>query len=127
MTSLSTLDVSFNKLNDQIPPEFGNLTELTYLNIGTNQLMGFVPETFCQLSKSENSYLGNNRPSGSIPKCIGALSNLKELGLFLNSWEGILTEHHVVNLTKLNLFYISSKSNLELNFNCTWVLSAETD
>ncbi|KAL6196889.1 hypothetical protein ACLB2K_032502 [Fragaria x ananassa] len=53
--------------------------------------------------------LSSNRMNGSIiPHFLGHVSQLVELHLFGNSWEGILTEAHFVNLTRLEQFQIST-------------------
>lgn len=121
LTSLSTLELSVNKLSGSIPPIIGNLTKLTSLIIGSNEFRGCLPEAFCQLSKLESLDVTSNQLNGPISKCIGELSNLTSLELSSNSWDGILSEHHFINLTRLTLLSISSKSNLVLNVSSKWI------
>ncbi|KAL8157648.1 hypothetical protein AgCh_002379 [Apium graveolens] len=121
LTSLSKLDLSGNRLDDSILSELGNLTKLTQLYVASNQLIGCLPESFCHLSELERLSVGNNQLSGSIPKCIGELSNLTYLHLSSNYWDGFVSEHHFINLTRLKLLAISSKSNLVLNVSSSWV------
>ena len=42
-TNLITLDIGYNQLTGEIPPELGNLTNLTSLDLGSNQLTGEIP------------------------------------------------------------------------------------
>ncbi|KAM1383790.1 hypothetical protein ACFX2F_036086 [Malus domestica] len=44
--------------------------------------------------------------NGSIPESLGQLSQLISLYLSYNSWEGILTESHFINLTRLQDFQV---------------------
>ncbi|WOH16424.1 hypothetical protein DCAR_0935977 [Daucus carota subsp. sativus] len=121
LTSLSELYFTDNKLSGSISPEMGNLTELTDLSMWLNSFKGSLPETFCQLKKLKSLNVGKNRLTGNIPECIGKLSNLNELILVENSWEGFVTEHHFINLTKLNILLISSDSELILSISSKWV------
>jgi Leucine-rich repeat (LRR) protein len=57
--------------------------------------------------------------NGTIPESIGQLSELRELHLSVNYWQGIMTETHFLNLTKLYQFSLSSSSRNPLVFNMT--------
>ncbi|KAL6283138.1 hypothetical protein ACE6H2_014067 [Prunus campanulata] len=74
---LESLDLSTCELEGQLPASLGMLKSLQYLNLYDNHM------------------------NGSIPQSLGQLSELVELDLSFNSWEGILTEAHLINLTKL--------------------------
>ncbi|XP_017227322.1 receptor-like protein EIX1 isoform X4 [Daucus carota subsp. sativus] len=121
LTSLSQLDLSVTRLSNPFPPNMGNLTELRYLGIAMMGLRGSLPETFCQLKKLEHLDAGGNRLTGQIPECIGNLSNLNDLSLTENSWEGFVSEYHLINLSRLLSFTISSDSNLISNISSEWV------
>ncbi|XP_030959113.1 receptor-like protein EIX2 [Quercus lobata] len=61
--------------------------------------------------------------NGTIPESIGQLSELGVLRLSGNYWQGIMTETHFLNLTKLYDFSLSSSSSNLLVFNVThdWI------
>jgi len=46
---LTELDLSGNRLEGNLPPEWGNLTNLQWLYLSGNQLRGNIPETFTNL------------------------------------------------------------------------------
>ncbi|WOH15581.1 hypothetical protein DCAR_0935123 [Daucus carota subsp. sativus] len=121
LSSLTYLGLMDNNFQGSIPHSISNLTELTYLYMSSNELRGDLPEEVCQLSKLKSLDVSFNQMSGRIPDCIGQLSNLISLGLYDNSWEGFVTAHHFVNLTKLIDLSISSYSNLALDVSINWV------
>ncbi|CAL9016374.1 unnamed protein product, partial [Prunus brigantina] len=59
--------------------------------------------------------------NGSIPKGLGKLSELEVLDLSENSWEGILTDAHFINLTRLKAISIFSYDPISLNITYDWV------
>ncbi|VVA29847.1 Hypothetical predicted protein, partial [Prunus dulcis] len=62
--------------------------------------------------------------NGSIPESLGKLSELVELYLYSNSWEGILKEAHFINLTRLKALSISTdpiEKPMSLNVAYDWV------
>jgi hypothetical protein len=63
-----------------------------------------------------------NQMKGTIPKSIGKLSRLVSVNLQSgNSWEGVLTEAHFQNLTRLTSLRLSMKGALVLNVKHEWV------
>uniref|UniRef100_A0A175YGA1 Leucine-rich repeat-containing N-terminal plant-type domain-containing protein n=3 Tax=Daucus carota subsp. sativus TaxID=79200 RepID=A0A175YGA1_DAUCS len=121
LTSLNCLNLDYNIFTDSIPVEIGNLTKLSDLRLSKNWFSGCLPESLCQLRDLIGLVVDDNQLGGSIPKCIGKLSNLYFLDLDSNSWDGIISEHHFVNLTKLHSFRISSNSNFMVNISSRWV------
>nr|POF22777.1 protein brassinosteroid insensitive 1 [Quercus suber] len=76
---MSALDLSFNKLIGEIPPELGQLSSIRALNLSYNQLTGHIPKTFLNLSQLESLDLSHNNLSGEIPS---VLTNLTFLAVF---------------------------------------------
>ncbi|XP_059436561.1 receptor-like protein EIX2 [Corylus avellana] len=61
--------------------------------------------------------------NGTIPESIGILAMLVSLDLRWNSWEGVLTEAHFQNLTRLKSLWLSTK----VSANSTLVLKVKQD
>ena len=51
---MSTLDLSFDNLIGEIPPELGQLSSIFALNLSHNQLNGSIPKTFSNLTQLES-------------------------------------------------------------------------
>ncbi|CAL9009487.1 unnamed protein product [Prunus brigantina] len=139
-TSLTFLDLSYNKLNDTIPPGIGLCSKLQVFRAGFNSLSGSLPDEIFnladlrQLSLPVNSLTGpindgimnltnlqileifSNLFSGPIPSQIGSLSRLENLLLHVNNLTGPLPLS-LANSTKL------SALNLRIN-NLTGDLSS---
>ena len=58
--------------------------------------------------------------NGAIPESLGQLSKLVSLQLDMNSWEGVITEAHLMNLTRLEYFKVATDKNQSLIFNVTY-------
>ena len=50
---MSLLDLSFNNLSGEIPPELGQLSSIHGLNLSYNQLTGSIPKSFSNLTQIE--------------------------------------------------------------------------
>ena len=67
------LQLSWNGLTGEIPPEIGNLTNLTYLNFSLNELIGEIPESICNLTidfSFYNFHIEDNQFCPPYPSCI---------------------------------------------------------
>ncbi|KAM5586995.1 receptor-like protein EIX2 [Rosa sericea] len=127
VSELQHLDLSSNSFSGSFPESFRSLSSLKTLYLSYNSFSGSFPESFLHLSSLKTLYLSYNRMNGSIiPQDLGQLSHLVDLDLSQNSWEGILTEAHFMNLTRLETFGISTdrpalSSSLIFNVADDWV------
>ncbi|XP_019151857.1 PREDICTED: probable LRR receptor-like serine/threonine-protein kinase At4g36180 [Ipomoea nil] len=144
LTSLSVLYLSGNMLTGEIPKQIGNLNKLQELYLSGNMLTGEIPKQIGNLNKLQELYLSGNMLTGEIPKQFGILSKLQVLDLSTNrlcgplpenlgysfptieslyisynKLEGIVTENHFVNLTKLTILD-ASENRLTMRVNPNW-------
>ena len=87
LTSLTTLDLSENRLSGTIP-DLGALSSLTTLNLGDNQLSGTIPDWLGSLTGLQDLSLRDNRLTGPIPEALGTLNQLDVLYLDDNQLSG---------------------------------------
>ncbi|PRQ31834.1 putative non-specific serine/threonine protein kinase [Rosa chinensis] len=59
MRRLESLDLSQNRLNGQIPPEFAGLNFLSYLNLSDNELVGGIPTSTQFSTFPKAAFVGN--------------------------------------------------------------------
>jgi hypothetical protein len=70
------LDVSNNKLIDEIPSELGQLAKLQYLSLQSNDLNGTIPESLAFLNESlQRMSLSANQLTGKLSNDLCSLSN----------------------------------------------------
>ncbi|XP_031112583.1 receptor-like protein EIX2 [Ipomoea triloba] len=144
LNKLQVLSLSQNMLTGEIPKQIGNLNKLQRLNLNGNMLTGEIPKQIGNLSKLQVLSLYENMLTGEIPKQFGILSKLQELDLARNrlcgllpenlgysfpmienlyisdnKLEGIVTENHFVNLTKL-ITLSASGNRLTMRVNPNW-------
>jgi len=98
------LQLSWNGLTGEIPPEIGNLTNLTKLWLYSNELTGEIPPEIGNLTNLIEFYLWENQLTGEIPPEIGNLINLDGIDLHSNQFAGEIppTVGTLTNLTYLN-------------------------
>ncbi|XP_050107694.1 MDIS1-interacting receptor like kinase 2-like [Malus sylvestris] len=88
LPNLAYVDLSYNELFDQIPPEISSLTKLIYFDVSYNQMSGKIPPEICLLTNLQVLHLNANKFNGSIPQEIGQLKFVYELALNFNNLEG---------------------------------------
>ncbi len=103
LTSLTTLDLSDNRLSRTIP-NLSALTRLTMLDLGDNQLSGTIPN-LSALTSLTTLKLGDNQVSGTIPGWLGSLTSLTTLNLRDNRLTGPIPEE-LGDLTQLDILYL---------------------
>ncbi|XVF38208.1 hypothetical protein REPUB_Repub20aG0080500 [Reevesia pubescens] len=68
LNSLKGLNLSHNKLSGCIPASIGNLTSLEWLDLSSNKLVGIIPERFVDLTSLSFLNLSENQLHGQIPQ-----------------------------------------------------------
>ncbi|CAL9016363.1 unnamed protein product [Prunus brigantina] len=117
---LESLDLSSNRLENELPANLGMLHKLQYLNLESNYFWGLIPDSIGKLSSLKTLNLSYNHMNGSVPESLGQLVRIVHLALYGNSWEGILTESHFMNLTRLRSIDVSTYRPMSLIFNITY-------
>nr|GMD67398.1 receptor-like protein EIX1 [Ipomoea batatas] len=151
LSKLQELSLDGNMLTGEIPKQIGNLSKLQELSLYGNMLTGEIPKQIGNLSKLQELSLYGNMLTGEIPKQIGILSKLQVLDLSTNrlcgplpenlgysfpmierlyisdnKLEGIVTENHFVNLTKLTTLSASG-NRLTMRVNPNWTPPLQLD
>lgn len=80
----------YEKMNGEIPTEFGLLTTLKEINMAGNSIQGSIPMEICRLKYLEIFALDQNYIEGSLPECFANLIRLEGLGLGDNLMTGKL-------------------------------------
>lgn len=81
LTSLSTLDVSYNRLR-RLPAWISQLTTVQHINLARNHLTS-LPVELTQLSLLTQLQLQGNNLAG-LPPCLGHLTSLRLLNVGMN-------------------------------------------
>ncbi|KAF2319767.1 hypothetical protein GH714_018651 [Hevea brasiliensis] len=123
LTSLYVLDFSHNNLMDSIPHDFGNMTSLVVLDLSFNDLEGPLPATLghhFKHSPLRELYLSDNFLTQlSLEKILPQLSELVVLDVAGNYLNGVITEAHLQNFTRLKLVWRDTSILAELHkFGC---------
>ena len=105
---LTYLDMSYNSLDDEIPPLLGNLTHLKSLIISNNKIKGSIPRELLFLKNLTSLDLSKNRISGTLPISLSKLTKLQNLDISNNLLVGSLKllsagSHH----SQLTTIYLS--------------------
>ncbi|CAH9118435.1 unnamed protein product [Cuscuta epithymum] len=120
MSALEELDLGMNRLEGEIPKSIWNICTLRHLSMESNRLNGtLIILTFCPNHSLEQLYLGSNRITGSFPD-LTKFPSLAELSIGGNLLDGVISEHHFVNLSKLYHLDLSS-NNFTFNVSSSWL------
>ncbi|KAF8023566.1 hypothetical protein BT93_F0929 [Corymbia citriodora subsp. variegata] len=88
LTIFTTIDLSHNSFQGDIPVVIGHLHSLIGLNLSQNYLTGSIPPTLGNLTNLGWLDLSSNKLSGVIPRNLGDLSSLGYLNLSKNQLNG---------------------------------------
>ncbi|XP_056173389.1 receptor-like protein 33 [Syzygium oleosum] len=88
LTIFTTIDLSHNSFQGNIPTVFGHLHSLKGLNLSHNHLTGSIPPILGSLTDLEWLDLSSNKLSGEIPRVLGDLASLGYLDLSKNKLTG---------------------------------------
>ncbi|CAL5050736.1 unnamed protein product [Urochloa decumbens] len=148
LTALTDLLLYKNSLEGAIPESLGRLCNLQILSLSDNNLVGDIDDlgktmAGCMkklitidfgsnnLSGNLSGWLGSfsrllsidlshNSLTGPVPFNISQLVRLNELDISHNLLQGILSEEHLANLSKLSSLVVSSNS-LRISVGVNWV------
>ncbi|KAK8272660.1 hypothetical protein V6Z11_D11G348300 [Gossypium hirsutum] len=120
LSSLEEFDVSENQLNGQIPLSIGELSSLKWFDVSKNQLNGQIPLSIGQLSSLEVFDVSENQFNGTFPLSFGRLESLETLDCGYNLLEGVVSETHFSNLTRLTTL-AASHNRLRFESNSSWI------
>ncbi|KAL5760163.1 hypothetical protein ACOSQ2_019001 [Xanthoceras sorbifolium] len=101
-----------------------NNATLKVLDMSSNRLGGILPDSLGHFNYLENLELSENSFLGPLPLSIRNLSllALNALELYNNSWNDVITENHLQNLTKLYELSLSCTSgSLVFNVGHDWI------
>ena len=107
LASLKQFIAWSNDLTGQIPPELGSLASLQTLYLSGNGLTGEIPPELGNLGNLDSLYLGYNSLTGEIPPELGNIASLQALGLSNNDLTGELPAE-LGGLASLQRLYLSS-------------------
>ncbi|XP_058001522.1 receptor-like protein 6 [Hevea brasiliensis] len=84
----TTIDLSSNRFEGQIPELIGNLGSLLMLNFSHNSLTGQIPSSLGNLINLESLDLSSNKLDGGIPDQLTSLTFLEAMNLSYNQLAG---------------------------------------
>ncbi|WOG98932.1 hypothetical protein DCAR_0418278 [Daucus carota subsp. sativus] len=108
LTSLVSLDLSYNYLKSSFPLWVLNNSDIENLVLGSNQFNGQIPNSIEKMTSLTVLNLGSNNFQGLILESLVALTSLTDLDISHNSFQGFIPDG-IGNLTSL--------SRLDLSFN----------
>lgn len=88
LTIFTSIDLSSNDFEGQIPDEIGLLKSLHFLNLSRNALTGPIPSSIGKLEQLESLDLSINNLQGHIPSQLASLNFLSVLNLSHNHLVG---------------------------------------
>ncbi|KAK7372636.1 hypothetical protein VNO80_06023 [Phaseolus coccineus] len=90
LTVFTTIDLSNNMFEGEVPKAIGELHSLIGLNLSHNRITGTIPLTLSNLSNLEWLDLSWNQLKGEIPMALTNLNFLAVLNLSQNQFEGVV-------------------------------------
>ena len=101
---VTALELPGNNLSGTLPAALGTLTSLTTLDLSDNRLSETIPD-LSALNQLQDLYLGDNQLSGTIPDWLGSLTGLQDLSLRDNRLTGPIPEDWDA-LNQLDVLYL---------------------
>ncbi|BAU03738.1 hypothetical protein VIGAN_UM167700 [Vigna angularis var. angularis] len=89
-TIFTTIDLSYNMFEGEIPEAIGELISLKGLNLSHNGITGTIPQSLSHLRNLEWLDLSWNQLKGEIPMALSSLNFLAALNLSQNQFEGVI-------------------------------------
>ncbi|TYG99026.1 hypothetical protein ES288_A10G164100v1 [Gossypium darwinii] len=137
ISTLNELYLSWNDLEGKLPRAVGKLCNLRSiflssilsncsshrfesLAFASCQLSGQLTDQLEHFKNLKELSLNDNSIFGPIPTSLGKLANLEKVEIYNNLLEGVVSEKHFANHTKLR-FFEGSDNSLVLRANPYWV------
>jgi len=122
--ALQNLDMMYNNLSDEFSMIMHHLSgcarySLERLYLSMNKINGTLPNLSI-FSSLKWLYVNRNRLNGEIQKDIQLPPQLERLRLQSNSLNGVFTDYHFVNISKLSYLDLSNNA-LTLAFTRDWI------
>ncbi|XP_012568634.1 receptor-like protein 6 [Cicer arietinum] len=90
LTTFTTIDLSNNMFEGEIPKVIGELNSLKGLNLSNNGITGTIPQSLSNLRNLEWLDMSRNHLKGEIPESLTNLNFLSVLNLSQNQLEGMI-------------------------------------
>ncbi|KAG8381052.1 hypothetical protein BUALT_Bualt06G0081600 [Buddleja alternifolia] len=145
LTSLVSLNLSQNRLEGMLPKSLANLcrleeiylsgnrfsgdiqvfqgcitNSLRFLYLDSNKFLGELPNNLGEFVKLKELDITNNEIIGTLPKKFGQLQELEYIAISFNSLEGVVSEEHFGNLSRLKIFWANG-NKFSFKPNRNWV------
>lgn len=120
LPNLTTLCLSNNKFDGELPEWLSRLENLVELSMSHNKLQGPIPASLGTLQHLTSISLARNELNGSLPDSFGQLSELSYFDVSCNRLAGSLSEEHFSKLIRLNELHLGSNSFI-LNVSSNWI------
>lgn len=112
LTSLVSLDLSYNQLQGSIPTSLGKLCKLKTIDLSDNEFSGEVSDIFvgfsrCKSNELKTFYSRRNHLLGHLPYELGQLTSLADFDLHSNSFSSPIPASigRLSSLIRLDLSY----------------------
>ncbi|PPR83030.1 hypothetical protein GOBAR_AA37685 [Gossypium barbadense] len=117
---LESLDMAHNDLFGHLVDQLGHFKNLAHLSLAGNNISGPIPLSIGELSSLKFFDVSENQLNGTFPLCFGQLESLETLNLGFNLLEGVVSETHFSNLTRLTTLE-ASQNRLRFEPNSSWI------
>ncbi|XVF70833.1 hypothetical protein PTKIN_Ptkin11bG0193800 [Pterospermum kingtungense] len=104
-TLLTSIDLSDNKFEGEIPKDIGKLNSLKGLNFSHNSLSGYIPTSIGNLTNLEWMDLSSNKLVGEIPQQLLELTSLSFLNVSENELVGCIPRGKQFNTFENNSYF----------------------
>ncbi|KAM3360688.1 receptor-like protein 34 [Capsicum galapagoense] len=95
-TAFTSIDLSSNKFQEEVPQAIGDLASLLLLNLSHNNLLGSIPDKLGSLDMLQSLDLSWNQFTRNIPEQLANLTSLAVLDLSQNQLDcGEISAKHV--------------------------------
>ncbi|GMI65334.1 hypothetical protein like AT2G34930 [Hibiscus trionum] len=109
------------QLSGHLSNQLGQFKNLHDLYLTKNSISGPIPDSLRTLASLRQVDLSKNRFNGSFPEWLGQLRELEVLWIGENMLEGVVSEVHFSNITRLKLLQASGNPGLSLKVSPDWV------